>query len=42
VRGYADVGVDQVILLLLAFDEAGLIETLDALSRTIVEPLSAG
>lgn len=41
VKGYADVGVDQVILLLLAFDEAGLVETLDHLSRTIVEPLSA-
>ena len=41
IKGYADVGVDQVILLLLAFDEPGLLSTLDALSRTIVEPLSA-
>jgi len=41
VKRYADAGVDQLILLLMAFDEPGLLQTLDVLRETIVEPASS-
>jgi alkanesulfonate monooxygenase SsuD/methylene tetrahydromethanopterin reductase-like flavin-dependent oxidoreductase (luciferase family) len=41
IKRYADAGVDQLILLLIAFDEGGLLQTLDVLRETVVEPASS-
>jgi probable F420-dependent oxidoreductase len=41
IKRYGDAGVDQLILLLIAFDQARLLETLDVLTETVVEPASS-
>jgi probable F420-dependent oxidoreductase len=39
VKGYRDVGVDQVILFVIAFTIDEMLKTLDTLANTILEPL---